>query len=86
VKKKKNKKSAQNFCGPKPVIFKPTISDTNEVGLTTNLVISFLILGYFNVLIWFENWLSKTLDLKEVLSVHLLQIQNQAVLANELYG
>ena len=41
---KQRKERTQNlsrFCGTKPVIFKVAISDSNEVELTPNLVISF---------------------------------------------
>jgi hypothetical protein len=42
TKEKEEYEICPEFCGTKPVIFKPMVSDSNEVRLTPNLVISFL--------------------------------------------
>jgi hypothetical protein len=42
AKEKEEHEICLEFCGTTPVIFKPTISDPNEVGLTPNLETSFL--------------------------------------------
>jgi hypothetical protein len=42
AKEKEEHKIGPEFCGTTPVIFKSTVSDSNEVRLTPNLVISFL--------------------------------------------
>ena len=62
------------FCGTKPVIFKPAISDSNEVGLTPKLGDLIPCLGPFNVLSWFEYWLSKISDLRDILSARFAAI------------
>jgi hypothetical protein len=41
-KEKEEHKIYPKFCGTTPVIFNSTVSDSNEVGLTPNLVTSFL--------------------------------------------
>jgi hypothetical protein len=58
------------FCSAKPVIFKPPISDKHGwIDPKHGNLIPYL--GHFNVLIWFENWLSKTVEVRDVLSVRL---------------
>jgi hypothetical protein len=42
AKEKEEHEICLEFCGTTPVIFKPTISDPNEVGLTPNLETLFL--------------------------------------------
>jgi hypothetical protein len=40
--RKRRTRNLSRFCRTKPVIFKPPINDTNEIGLNPNLIISFL--------------------------------------------
>jgi hypothetical protein len=56
------------FCSAKPVIFKPSISDSTKGWIDPKLDNLIPYLGHFNVLIWFENWVSKALDLRDVRS------------------
>jgi hypothetical protein len=42
AKEKEEHEICPEFCGTTPVIFTPTVSDPNEVGLTPNLVTSSL--------------------------------------------
>jgi hypothetical protein len=41
AKEKEEREICLEFCGTTPVIFKLTVSDANEVGLTPNMVTSF---------------------------------------------
>ena len=84
--KKGRTQNLSRFCGTKPVIFKPAISDSNEVEIDPKLGDLILCLGPFNVLSWFEYWLSKTSDLRDTLSARLLPFQNTTVLVEELFG
>ena len=43
-------------------------------------------LRYFDVLSWFEDWLSKASDLRDVLTVQSRKFQNKAVLVDDLFG
>ena len=43
-------------------------------------------LGYLDVLSWFEDWLSKASDLRDVLIVRSPKFKNKAVLVDELFG
>jgi hypothetical protein len=56
------------FGSTKLVIFKPAISDSNKGWIDPKLDNLILYLGHFNVLIWFENWVSKALNLRDVRS------------------
>ena len=79
-------RNLSRFCGTKPVIFKPAVSDSNVVGMASNFGDLILCLGPFNVLSWFEYWLRKTSDLRDTLSARLLPFQNTTVLVDELFG
>ena len=57
------------FCGTKPVIVKPAISDSNEVELASNFGDLIPHLGHVDALSLFEDWLSETSDLRDVLSI-----------------
>jgi hypothetical protein len=66
---KQRKRRAGNlsrFHDTQPVIFKPVIRGSNMVGFALKLGDLIPHLGHFNVLSWFEDWLSKTSDLRGV--------------------
>ena len=56
------------------------------VGLSQKLDKLIPRLGYFNVLSWFEDWLSKALDLRDVLTVRVTIIPKQSSLVDDLFG
>ena len=72
--RKRRARNLLRFHGTKPVIFKPVISGSNMVGLSQNMMSSFLTWENFDVLSWFEDWLSKASDWGDVLSVRVTKI------------
>jgi hypothetical protein len=60
AKEKEEHEICLEFCGTTSVIFKSTVSDSNEVGLTPKLGNFIPCLGLFNVLSAYEYWLCKT--------------------------
>ena len=74
VMQRKRTVNLSRFHGTKPVILKPVIRGSNMVGLSQNMMSSFLAWETFNVLSWFEDWLSKASDWGDVLSVRVTKI------------
>jgi hypothetical protein len=63
---KRRTENLSRFCGTKLIIFKPVIGDSNVVRLTPKLGDLIPHLGHFNALSSFEDWLSKTSDLRDI--------------------
>ena len=70
----------------KLVIFKPAISDSNVVGMASNFGDLIPHLGQVDASSLLEYRLSKTSDLRDILSARLLPFQNTTVLVEELFG
>ena len=71
-------RNLSRFCGTKPVIIKPVISDSNEVELASNFGDLIPHLGHVDALSLFEDWLSETSDLRDVLSIRFAVISEQS--------
>ena len=67
--RKRRTRNLSRFLGTKPNIFKPTISDSNMVGMASNFGDLIPHLGHVDALGLFEDWLSETSDLRDVLSI-----------------
>ena len=67
--RKRRTRNLSRFFGTKPSIFRPTISDSNMVGTASNFGDLIPHLGYVDALSLFEDWLSETSDLRDVLSI-----------------
>ena len=67
--RKRRTRNLSRFLGTNPNIFKPTISDSNMVGMASNFGDLIPHLGHVDALSLFEDWLSETLDLRDVLSI-----------------
>ena len=75
VKQRKGRtRNLSRFCGTKPVIFKPAVSDSNMVGMASNFGDLIPHLGQVNASSLLEYWLSKTLDLRDILSARFAAI------------
>ena len=68
-KEREEREICPDFWVQKPNIFKPTISDSNMVGMASNFGDLIPHLGHVDALSLFEDWLSETSDLRDVLSI-----------------
>ena len=85
IKRERRAENLSRFHGTKPVIFKPVISGSKHGWIHTKLGDLIRRLRYLDVLCWFEDWLSKASDLRDVLSVWVPKFQNKAVLVDDLF-
>ena len=76
--RKRRTRNLSRFQGTKPNIFKPTISDSNMVGMASNFGDLIPHLGHIDALSLFEDWLSETSDLRDVLSIRYAIITEQS--------
>lgn len=76
--RKRRTRNLSRFQGTKPNIFKPTISDSNMVGMASNFGDLIPHLGHVDALSLFEDWLSETSDLRDVLSIRYAIITEQS--------
>ena len=77
-KEKEEPEIGPTFATLKFVIFKPTISDSNMVGMASNFGDLIPHLRQVDASSLFEYWLSKTSDLRDVLSARFAAILEQS--------
>ena len=76
--RKRRTRNLSRFLGTNPNIFKPTISDSNMVGMAPNFGDLIPHLGHIDASSLFEYWLSKTSDLRDILSARFAAISEQS--------